>query len=126
MDGTGWSAWYPWGTEKIQLVPKGTAFLCTVSFRGKLSLHAANVIHGRHHSLLQFICRTVPGEYLLSLEMLCIFSLLANGFETKAVFCFAHLKWETIFLVKQGVGGSLSGGQNLLLPRCGTGCMSVP
>lgn len=63
-DGSDWSTWYPWGAEIICTVPQGTAPLCTVTF--KWNLHAANVIHDRHHSLLHFTCRRI------SLEMLCL------------------------------------------------------
>lgn len=60
----------------------------SVSFKWKLSPHAANVIHHRDLFLIQFICRRIPGECFLSLEMLCIFSLLANFTTLKQRLCF--------------------------------------
>lgn len=65
----------------------------------ELSLHTENVMHHRDLFLIQFICRI--GGYFLSLEMLFIFSSLANFMtETKAAFCSAHLREQTITLVR--------------------------
>lgn len=49
VDGCGWSAWYPLGSEGYVWYQKETAFLCTVSYKWKLSLHVVTVKQGTYH-----------------------------------------------------------------------------